>query len=190
MVRSLRLGVMVLAVSAICALVTMWVRSYKVCDALIHGPIGKDSFIQVTSNQGRVILLMLYEQWSGSARSWETHSFPVNEALPFPLGSTRKYESFMGFGTIRGPILYRAASTLNPNFAMAVLRHSYTKHDVPPCSGVILPYWSLVLLMGLLAKAPSCRWPLRFSMRGLLVAMTFASILLGLVAGLDLGAPR
>jgi hypothetical protein len=55
---------------------------------------------------------------------------------------------------------------------------------------VIIPYWFLILLTGVLAAAPRFRWPPRFSMRGLFIAMTLASMLLGLVAVLDLGALR
>jgi hypothetical protein len=190
MLRWFRIAVTLFAVAAACALVAMWVRSYKTTDVALHGPFGKESFLEIASNRGRVIALVLYQQYAASPRSWETRSVPVADGRAFPLGAIRKYETVWGFGIVRGPIRYRAVQNPTLNDVISVLRHSYIMYDVPPCSGVIVPYWFLVLLCGALTAAARLCWPPRISMRGLFAAMTFASVLLGLVSWLDLGAPR
>lgn len=160
MVRYLRIAVTFFAVATGCALVAMWIRSYKISD-LFFGRYSSEQTCMIVSKQGRVALIRFQyvnrPAWGGSSET-------VNSEASFPRGSMRKYERFMGFGNI----LTRAL----------------------PGTGVVLPYWFLVLLTGALATAPRLRWPPRFSMRGLLIAMTFASVLLGFVAVLDLGTPK
>jgi len=53
--------------------------------------------------------------------------------------------------------------------------------------GVIVPYWFLVLVAGMLGVVVRLERPWRYSTRTLLIAITFVAILLGLVAGLDNG---
>jgi hypothetical protein len=46
-------------------------------------------------------------------------------------------------------------------------------------TGLVIPYWSLVLVTPLLAVAPWIRW--RFSLRTVLIATTLVAVVLGLI---------
>jgi hypothetical protein len=106
----------------------------------------------------------------------------------------RQYEQFVGFGFVRdleyGDVRTFFASSLSPAPVMAAIRHSYRRTFTLYGSGVIIPYWFLVLLAGMAVATTKLRWPPRISLRGALAAMTFSSVLLGLGAWLDLSAPR
>jgi hypothetical protein len=184
MVKLIRVTISAIALAGSCFLVAMWARSYSMADVLVHGPVGNDDFIELVSNRGRVIVLQLHNQFASTPRSWERKSVSVNEGRPFPFGQVRKYESFLGFGWIRGPIRSQASYQVNLNSVVAVVRHSYVFYDVPPCTGVIVPYWFLVLFSGVIAVVPHLHWQPQFSMRTLLIVMTLAAMLLGLVAAL------
>ena len=54
-------------------------------------------------------------------------------------------------------------------------------------SGIVVPYWFLVLLCGLAATALQLERPWRYTTRSLFIAFTFVAIVLGLVAKLDRG---
>ena len=54
-------------------------------------------------------------------------------------------------------------------------------------SGIVVPYWFLVLLCGLAAIALQLERPWRYTTRSLFIALTFVAIVLGLVAKLDRG---
>jgi hypothetical protein len=100
----------------------------------------------------------------------------------------RKYEHWLGFGTISNPQYWiRLPRPENPH---GKLLFHYSTTTTLHGTGVIIPYWFLVLLSGTVAALPHVGWPPRLSMRGMFGVMTFASVLLGLVAWLDLAAPR
>jgi hypothetical protein len=48
----------------------------------------------------------------------------------------------------------------------------------------VAPYWFLILLTAAIAAAPWLRWPKRFSLRTLLIAMTLVAVVLGLIVAL------
>jgi hypothetical protein len=54
-----------------------------------------------------------------------------------------------------------------------------------PGAGPIIPYWFLVLTSGVLFAATRFRRPWRFSLRSLLAAMTYAAVLLAIIAVLN-----
>jgi len=51
-------------------------------------------------------------------------------------------------------------------------------------SGVMIPDWILILMMGTIAAAPWIRWRWKFSLRTLLIATTLIAVVLGLVVAL------
>jgi hypothetical protein len=54
-----------------------------------------------------------------------------------------------------------------------------------PASTVIVPYWLCVFASGALAMLMQLRWPWRFNLRHLFIAITYPAIVLGLSAWLD-----
>lgn len=189
MLRAVRIAVTFFALAAGCLLVAMWVRSYTTSDYAAK-PITDQRALLVSSKQGRAIVWLIRERWDMPFRRARM-SPAVNS--PFPRGDVRKHESFMGFGTVKWPTDVLALRPTNVTHLMAELRFP-TRLTTPPSpptgSGVIIPYWFLVLLCGTIAALPRLRWPPRITLRGLFIAMTFASLLLGLVGWLDLGQMR
>jgi hypothetical protein len=167
-------------------MVGMWVRSYKTAD-IVHGPyLGNTVF--VWSQHGKVFLLST--DIKGSA-NWR-----IGKAAPqFPLGAMQQIDLLLGFGRISSqpPVAGSAITAINGRVLIrgGVWMWPRSKLMRPITgSGFIVPYWFLVFLSGAAVAAARFRWPPRISMRGLLAVVTFASILLGLVGWLDLGAPR
>jgi hypothetical protein len=185
MLRYLRIAVTPLAVFAGCVLIAMWVRSYNSNDLLI-GPDWNQGSLVAASKQGRLALIRLDLP---TRRPWSAKRAAVNGRGSFPYGSMREYESFLGFGIIRDPKHMVSHQSRLPSM-MAALRHRWTMPSPTTITykgaGVIIPYWFLIFLVGVVAATPRIGWPPRISMRGLLIVMTFASFLLGLVAAMDL----
>jgi hypothetical protein len=165
------------------ALIALWVRSYHHADRL-HGRFWERNSFVIASKQGRVTAVAF--QWHGAANWWTfgRHTFAVDDEMSFPVGSVRQYESGLGFGVIHNPTYMVMRSTfetpegatiLISGAAMATLRGT----------GVIVPYWFLVLLAGLLGIALRLERPWRYTTRSLLIAITLVALVLGLAAGLD-----
>ena len=175
----------VACIVATLALIAMWVRSYYQADRL-HGRIsGRQSFV-IASKQGRVATLAF--RWHGAENWWQwgLHTYAVDDEMSFPVGSVRQYEAALGFGYVKDPVYMvtrsnfetpEGATILISGAAIATLRGR----------GIIVPYWFLVLVAGVLGVVVRLERPWRYSTRTLLIAITFVAILLGLVAGLDNG---
>jgi hypothetical protein len=209
-VRRIRDGLSVLCIIACVALLIAWVRSYRMADRL-HGKFwGRQSFI-IASKQGRVTLVS--HRWEGPPAKWhwEVLSFPASAEHSFPLGeetftkgTIRMYESALGFGVIQRPLIAvppfrpeepfdweRPPSILGPvdvddvEFSPNVIFLNKRKAMLLNGSAAIVPYWFLVLVTGILAAGLLMRRTWRYSLRGILLTIAFAAVLLGLVTILD-----
>jgi hypothetical protein len=165
------------------ALVALWVRSYDRADRL-HGRFWERNSFLVASKQGRVIALSF--RWHGAADWWKwgVHSFAIDDEMSFPVGSVRQYEKAVGFGTITDPMYMVTRSTFETPEGATILISGAAVATLRG-SGVIVPYWFLVLLAGLLGIVLRLERPWRYTTRSLLFACTFVAIILGLAAGLD-----
>ncbi|HEY3393561.1 MAG TPA: hypothetical protein VGK58_12695, partial [Lacipirellulaceae bacterium] len=173
----------VLCLVAGCALVALWVRSYDRADRL-HGRFWERNSFLVASKHGRFIALSF--RWHGAPDwwKWRVHSFAVDDEMSFPVGSVRQYESGLGFGTINDPMYMLTRSTFETPEGATILISGAAVATLRG-SGVIVPYWSLVLLAGLLGIVLRLERPWRYTTRSLLIACTFVATVLGLAAGLD-----
>ena len=68
------------------------------------------------------------------------------------------------------------------NFRVSAWRPHYSTYPDAPSVSVEIPYWMLVLPLGLLAAIPWLRW--HFSIRTLLIATTLVAVVLGLIVWL------
>ncbi|HEX2473149.1 MAG TPA: hypothetical protein VHK01_00300 [Lacipirellulaceae bacterium] len=194
MARRIRDGLSVLCIIACVALLIAWVRSYRMADRL-HGRFwGRQSFV-IASKQG--CMMFVVHRWDGNPEVWRwqviTHG-AADIAQSFPIGSVRAYEAGWGFGRIQRPLMAEPFEPTSPRHKVnvefvdgldvIVLRGP---GPIPTLngSGVIVPYWFLAFLVGGSAFALQTYRPWRYSLRGLLAAVTFVAILLSLIAVLD-----
>jgi hypothetical protein len=140
------------------ALMGMWVRSYYWLDEL-RGPCADGRLFGITSMSGQLVVSAWPPGLSNSSPSrawlWATEANPKSSP------------------TLRG---------LFPPMEFA--RHAKGSSAVVN----VITYWFLVLILGFGSSAMICqmRWPLRqFSLRTLLIAMTLAAVVLGMIAWLD-----
>jgi hypothetical protein len=180
---SFRVAATLLSIGACVVLVALWVRSYDMADR-VHGRFWDRNSFLVASKQGRITAVAFH--WHGAPNwwTWGIRSFAVGDEMSFPVGSVRQYESALGFGMVRNPpyMVMRStfetpegATILISGAAMATLRGS----------GVIVPYWFLLLVAGLLGIALRLERPWRYTTRSLLIAITLVALVLGLATGLD-----
>jgi hypothetical protein len=165
------------------ALIALWVRSYDRADRL-HGRFWERNSFLVASKQGRVIALSF--RWHGAQDWWKwgVHTFAVEDEMSFPVGSVRQYEKGVGFGKITDPMYMVTRSTFETPEGTTILISGAAVATLRG-SGVIVPYWFLVLLAGLLGIVLRLEQPWRYTTRSLLIACTFVAIILGMAAGLD-----
>ena len=185
MMRRARQIASVFSVVACVALVALWVRSYEQADRL-HGRFwGRQSFL-IASKQGRVAAVAF--RWHGAADWWQWGKFTyaVDDEMSFPVGSVRPYESGLGFGYVKNPVYMVMRSTFETPEGATILISGAAVATLRGW-GMIVPYWFLVLLAGLLGVAARLEKPWRYTTRSLFIAITFVAILLGLVARLDNG---
>jgi hypothetical protein len=188
MFRYIRIAVAITAAVAICALAVLWARSYTTADRL-HGRFWGDEAFLIASKEGRMTLYAFHWPGSTGGWTWETRSYAVEDEMSFPVGVMRQYESWLGFGTI-GRMIYfvmPSTATLPDGSTIQWLGAAITSFDG---AGVVVPDWFLLLLLSLLIAGPTIRWPPRFSTRGLLIAVTYVAVLLGLVTVLAGWATR
>ncbi len=181
--RCCRRLISVVCLIACLAFVALWLRSYHQADR-IHGRFsGRESFL-IASKQGRVTAARF--RWHGAANwwTWGIHTFAVDDEMSFPVGSVRQYESAAGFGTISNPTYMVMRSTFETPEGATILISGAAVATLRG-SGIILPYWFLVLVTGLIGTTIRSENPWRFSTRTLLVTVTFVAVVLGLVAALD-----
>ena len=176
----------VLCFIACLALIGLWVRSYHDADRL-HGRFWQRQSFLIASKQGRVTAVAF--RWHGAPDWWQwgTHAFAIDDEMSFPVGSVRQYEAALGFGVMKDPVYMVMRSTFETPEGATILISGAAIATLRG-SGVIVPYWFLVLLSGVLAVALRLERPWRYTTRSLLIAITFVAILLGLIAGLDNGS--
>ena len=184
MVRRILKTASVVCFAAGVVLIALWVRSYYEADR-IHGRFGDRSFI-IASKQGRVTGVGF--RWRGAPSWWQwgLHTYAVDDEMSFPVGSVRQYESAWGFGAMTDPMYMVTRSTFETPEGATILISGAAVATLWG-SAVIVPFWLLVLLAAVLGVGLRLERPWRYTMRGLLLAVTFFAILFGLIAGLDNG---
>ncbi len=175
--------VTVLCLATGAALVALWVSSYDHADR-VHGRFRERNSFLIASKQGRVTAVAF--RWHGAPNWWQwgVHSFGVDDEMSFPVGSMRQYESGLGFGTISDPTYMVTRSTFETPEGATILISGAAVATLRG-SGIIVPYWFLVLAAGLLAIVAALERPWRYTTRSLLIAFTLVAMVLGLAAGLD-----
>jgi hypothetical protein len=177
--RSIGIGLLLIAV----LLVGLWIRSHTSADRL-HGCIhGRKSFL-IASKQGRVVFLCFKSHGHANWWKWETRSYPVDDMLSFPSGDPRQRDSFAGFGSIVRPTYFVMRPTYQMPDGTTVMMFGAATATLRG-SGIIVPYWFLVLSSSLLGCIVSLRRAWRFSLRSLLIAVTLSATVFGLIATLD-----
>jgi hypothetical protein len=144
---------------AFVALMGMWVRSYYWSDCI--GWSNKKSFvIAFTSLHGRVRFLQL--------------NLPPGTHL----GYTRIFVQLPAKG-----VMFDTDNDIERPGAVASSRFYWSSRASDKT--VAVPFWFLVVASGSLAMLLRMRWPLRFSLRSMLIATTFLAVVLGMIAWLD-----
>jgi hypothetical protein len=193
LIRSCRIAALLLCAGTSVVFVALWIRSYQRADQL-HGRFwGRHCFI-VASKQGRLTLVSHRWDVQPDAWRWQVLSDPTGPTAPaFPIGDMRMYESAFGFGLIQRPLMMPPETPQHlrgpvvVEFVDSLDVIMLTGRGMTPLngSGVIIPYWFLVLVAGVMTAVLLRRRRLSFSLRGLLLAFAFAAVLLGLIAILD-----
>lgn len=98
-------GFAILSIGLVIGLITLWARSYYAADRLHGRAKGKESFL-VASKQGRLVFLWFTSHGHPGWWKSETRSYPVDDAMSFPVGDVRQYERIQGFGMIHRPIYH------------------------------------------------------------------------------------
>jgi hypothetical protein len=153
----------------------------------------RQSFV-IAIKEGRLIFVP--HEWTGdpNAWRWEVLGFPTADmGRSFPIASVRLYEAAWGFGLIEDPLMVMPISRNDPRRDVEVEHAKDT--DVLVLrgrglatlkgSGLIVPLWFCVLLAAMLAAVLQMERLWRYSLRGMLLAITFVAVLLGMIAALD-----
>jgi len=169
------------------ALIWFWVRSYETAER-VHGRAwAKESFL-IASKQGRTTWLWFTSHGHDQWWQWETRSFPADDEMSFPVGPVRQYESRAGFGRIENPIYFVMPSTIqNADGTQMMMLGAATA--TLRGSGLIVPFWFLVLSLLLLAILLSSNRIWQFGMRRLLLIVTVVGLVLALMTVLDSNQP-
>jgi hypothetical protein len=181
--RRLRTCISAISLIASLAFVAIWLRSYHQADR-IHGRFwSRESFL-IASKHGRLTAVAFH--WHGAADwwTWGVQTFAVDDEMSFPIGSMRQYERAAGFGLLMHPTYMVTRSTFETPEGATILISGAAVATLRG-AGVILPYWFLVLVSGLMGITLWLERPWRFSTRSLLIVVTFVAIVLGFVAALD-----
>jgi hypothetical protein len=145
----------------------------------LHGRLwGEKSFL-LGAKEGRIVAIV-FDSHAPGWWQWETHRYPVEDELSFPLGHVAQYESWAGFGWISRPgyFLMRPTQTL-PNGRQITFFGAATASLNG--GGPIFPIWVVSILSGAAAVLPWIGLRNQFSLRTLFVLVTLAAIGLGLI---------
>ena len=165
------------------SLIARWIRSYTSAERL-HGRAWSLESWMVASKEGRVTLLWFTSHGHPQWWQWSIHSYAVDDVMAFPTGNLRQYESCCGFGRIERPLYFVMRPTYQtPEGTTVHLLGAATA--TLNGSGLIVPYWMLVLIAFTTSILLVVSWPPRFSILSLLTMMSVISVTLGLVAILD-----
>jgi hypothetical protein len=177
MIRRVLIALSALSLLLCLALVAFWVRSYHKADRL-HGRLwGKHSFI-IASKQGRLTIVGF--RWHGASLwRWGVLSYPTEDAMSFPVGNMQQYDRVLGFGVIRRPI-YHVMPPVQETARGTMLVFGAATAALRGSAGIV-PYWCLVLVFALQSALLAARWPLRYSLRSLMLVVTLVAVVLGLI---------
>ncbi|MEX0610852.1 MAG: hypothetical protein WD738_05155 [Pirellulales bacterium] len=166
---------LLIAFSAVCGLICLlliglWVRSYWRFDQFIRR-VSTTNYVAFTSFQGQFAFGMSND--------------PLLRAVFKQTWARRGFRTSEWDEALRGPVAF-FPSTPSPNDTRIITWPWYDKHPFVVAPGttyteVILPYWLLFLLVITLGAVLWFKWPKRFSLRTLLIAMTLVAVLLGAV---------
>jgi hypothetical protein len=148
-------------------LMGMWVRSYYWVEELRGHFVGQQDFV-LASRAGR--LLVTYIQLSANTpvvAKRETSSWSLNR---------ERYGSDLPAEQLQAAWLYPAVRIVH-SAALSSRR--------PNVWGLTFSYWFLAVVSASLAMVFRLRWPIRFTVRGLLILTTFLAVVLGMIAWLD-----
>jgi hypothetical protein len=175
--RIIRIAILLLSCVACVALVAMWVRSFETAEQWPRRT--SDRMYLVASKQGRVAFLTFEPH--GVPVWWERQhrSLPVVDELSFPRGDLRRDGTNLGFSWVQNPIysVMRSTQTL-PDGRQIMIMGAATAGLRG--GGPIMPYWFLVLAVAAFGGLATLKWPPRFRLRGMFVAMTVVAVVLGL----------
>ena len=158
-------------------LMVLWVRSYRWADRLQWSIAGSKS-VAVAIKRGRFYLLRYDAMHEPNVWKDGLFSSPVDDKQSFPMNGVRD-KSRLGFEILREPPFFipevqvRVAGKLVSSWGSGVRSLNG--------SGVALPGWFLVVVLGLFALAPWPHWSKRFRLRTLLIAMTVVAAFFGIL---------
>ena len=189
-IRKTRVVGVVLCTVTAGILLALWVRSYTYAER-VHGWLAADRCFLVASTEGRVTLISFPPAFHPGHWPWELRKAPVDSEFAFPNSRTRIDEWGLGFGRISDPmyslhVLLSGDSSTNARpIDLQPARHQYVQayadFVIFHGTGLVVPYWSLVVSSVLNAFALWTVRTLRFSIRTLFVTVTLVAILLGAV---------
>lgn len=150
----------------------MWNRSYRHADRL-HGRLsGMESFL-IASKQGAVAFLWFTSHGNDNWWQWEIRNYSTSDEMSFPVGDVHQYQRRLGFGVLKDPIYFVMRPVQNGwdlgGAASATLRGS----------GLIVPYWFLTSLFGLIGVISYCRRAQQFGLRTMMLIVTAIVISMG-----------
>jgi hypothetical protein len=158
MLRRLLNFASVICLIACLALMGMWVRS-RTQSNVSRFRLGTRDFY-IVSLRG----MLFFEEFPASKEvdrnywNWVTGVPAVSPSDELPAGWRQGFRRAMGF---------------------------YTSTTIGPGSMVAVPYWFVVLSAGILAAALGLRWPYRFTLGSVFIAMAFLAVVLGMLAWLN-----
>jgi hypothetical protein len=158
-------------------LAAMWFRSYRHGDRM-HGRLwGRESFL-ISSKQGAVTFLQFrshgHEQWW----QWEFRSYGTSDEMSFPVGDIDQYQGALGFGILQKPFYYVMRPVIDtPQGQVTLMGAASTSLRG---SGLIVPYWFLMLVFGVLAAILAVKRSVRFRLSSLLLVVTGTGIVVGI----------
>jgi len=205
LIRPCRIAAMSLCLGACVAFAILWVPSYHTAERL-HGVLWGDRLLMVASKQGKLVVLPFRPAFARGYWKWEIRRYPTNSPLSFP--ADFRPGSKLGLGLIRDPS-YSLQQLLAPprdmnwpltidvisterieqaagvDLATQPFIVTYAPFTSMHGTGIIVPYWFLVLLSAVIGFFLWAKPGWRFSMRSMLIAVTLIAAVLGAVVAFD-----
>jgi hypothetical protein len=175
MLKTLRIALTALSLTACVLLMVLWVRSYWRADRLHWSFAGKQS-IAVASKQG--LLFLLHYKDVPQPNAWTTgfYTFSTADQQAFPMDEMED-RSTLGFDVLRQPPYF--IPELKEQLPGNIMRTWNSGIMFLKGSAVAIPYWFLIMATVALATLPWFRK--RFSLRTLLIATTLVAVGLGII---------
>jgi hypothetical protein len=179
--RTLKIASLVLLVALLIATGATWVRSFSHADRL-HGRLwGRGAFL-LGSKEGRVVIAGFRSHGHPAWWRWGVHTFPVDDALSFPVGPVRQYERKLGVGWIQNPLYFvMRPEQRRPDGTTVIFFGAATA--TLQGTALLVPHWLIALV-----TASSILFLVRgrrFSLRAFLLWVTIVMVILGAAASGD-----